>query len=101
MAFQRVGSIAELPPNSMTEMMAGDRPLAVCNVGGELHVIEGTCPHNGGSLGSGALHGTTIVCPWHGWEFNCTTGRATFSDRLQLRKFETKVEDGEILVDVD
>ena len=101
MAFQRVGALADIPPCGVTEMMAGDRPLAVCFVDGGLHVIEGTCPHRGGSIGFGALHGTTVVCPWHGWEFDCTTGRSTFSERVQLRKFEAKIESGEILVDVD
>jgi nitrite reductase (NADH) small subunit len=101
MGFQKVGTVADIPENGLTEMLAGDRPLAVCRVDGNIHVIEGTCPHRGGSLGYGALHGTTVVCPWHAWEFDCTTGGATFSERVQLRKFEVKVEGGDIFVDVD
>src|SRR5262245_15825209 len=101
MAFQRLGSIAEIPEGNLTEMTAGDRPLAVCRVGEEIHVVEGTCPHRGGPLGYGALHGTTVVCPWHAWEFDCTTGWATFSDHLQIRKFDVKLEGGDILVDLE
>jgi nitrite reductase/ring-hydroxylating ferredoxin subunit len=101
MAFQKVGSLSAIPSGSVTEMIAGDRPLAVCLVDGEVHAIEGTCPHRGGPLGYGALHGTTVVCPWHAWEFDCTTGRATFSDHLELAKFPVKIEGDDVLVDVD
>ena len=53
------------------EALVGDGTYAVCNAGGEIHALDGICPHAGGPLGQGALHGTTLVCPWHAWEFDC------------------------------
>jgi nitrite reductase/ring-hydroxylating ferredoxin subunit len=47
----------------------------LANVGGVVHAIDNNCPHNGGPLGKGELHGTDIVCPWHGWRWNVTSGR--------------------------
>lgn len=101
MAFQRLGSLQEIPDGNVTEMSIGDRPLAVCRVNHQVHVVEGTCPHRGGPLGYGALHGATLVCPLHGWEFDCTTGHATFSETLKLASFPVRVEGDDIFVEVE
>jgi nitrite reductase/ring-hydroxylating ferredoxin subunit len=68
------GRIAELPPGRMAEINAHGRAYVVCNVEGEFFALEGVCPHRGAPLAYGALHDHTIVCPWHGWEFDCRTG---------------------------
>ena len=99
MAFQRVGSLGSLPAGSMLEVDDGEKRIAVCNVGGALHAIDGTCPHQGGQLAYGALHGTTVVCPWHAWEFDCVSGEYAGSSRLKLRKYDVRVEGDDILVD--
>lgn len=101
MAFRRLGSLQDIPPENVTQMEFGTRPLAVCRVGDAVHVIDGTCPHAGGPLGYGALHHATLVCPLHGWEFDCTTGRATFSETLRVACFPVRVEGDDILIDID
>jgi nitrite reductase/ring-hydroxylating ferredoxin subunit len=83
----------------MEAEIAGNR-YAICNVEGELHALDGECPHAGGPLGQGALHGATLVCPWHAWEYDCRTGANDFDPDLKLEKFPVKVEAGEILIDV-
>lgn len=101
MPFVKVGSLSALPPGSVMEAHIGEETYAVCNAGGEIHVVEGICPHAGGPLGQGALHGTTLVCPWHAWEFDCraqVTGDA--DDGLLLVKVASKVEGDDILIDV-
>jgi nitrite reductase/ring-hydroxylating ferredoxin subunit len=75
--------------------------VALCRVGDEIHAVDGICPHNGGPLAHGALHGTTLVCPWHAWEFDCVTGEYDRNPDLLLKKFAVKVEGDEILVDVN
>ena len=39
-----------------------------------------------------------VTCPWHALEFHVTTGRCVGLPEIQLRKFEVRVEDGEIVV---
>lgn len=78
----------------------GDRTIALCNVGGGFHALEGTCPHAGGPLGEGALHGTTLVCPWHAWEFDCRTGLNNLVPDAGVETFPVKIEAGEILIDI-
>jgi nitrite reductase (NADH) small subunit len=75
MPFVKVGSLSTLPPGSVMEALVGDGTYAICNVGREgVYALDGICPHSGGPLGQGALHGATLVCPWHAWEFDCRSG---------------------------
>lgn len=97
MAFVKVASLSALPPGSVMEVHVGDGTYAVCNAGGEIHALDGICPHAGGPLGQGALHGTTLVCPWHAWEFDC---RIQVDDGLQPAKFPVEIDGDDILIDV-
>ena len=98
MPFVKVAQLSKLPPGSVMEALVGDGTYAICNAGGEVHALDGICPHAGGPLGQGALHGTTLVCPWHAWEFDC---RTQVDDGLRIRpEFPVKVVDDDILIDV-
>ncbi len=74
------------------------RQYAIGNAGGQLHALDGACPHRQGPLGEGALHGTTLVCPWHAWEFNCETEENTLDAILKQQKHEVVVEGDDIVI---
>ncbi len=101
MSFQRAGAAGAVPPGEMMEAVVGERPYAVCNVDGELYVIEGVCPHLAGPLAQGALHGYMVVCPWHAWEFDCRTGENDRSPEITVRSVPVKVKGDDIFIDVD
>ncbi|MGB2953257.1 MAG: Rieske 2Fe-2S domain-containing protein [Gaiellaceae bacterium] len=84
----------------MTEVMAGDEPIALANVDGELYAVQGHCLHLHGPLGEGRLDGHVLTCPWHGWQYDVRTGKNVFDLAIQLRTYEVRVEDGEIKVTV-
>jgi len=50
--------------------LLGVRLAAFRNSNGEPQVIADTCVHRGGSLSHGKLNGDSVVCPYHGWEFD-------------------------------
>jgi nitrite reductase/ring-hydroxylating ferredoxin subunit len=99
MGFVKVGSLAQLPPGSLRQCQVGAQTVALCRVGDAFHAVDGICPHSGGPLGHGALHGSTLVCPFHAWEFDCVTGEYDRNTDVRLRKFAVKVEGGEVFVD--
>ena len=101
MAFLKVGSISRLPSGSAMQVEAAGRPYAVCNVEGAIHALDGTCPHAGGPLGEGALHGAMLVCPWHAWEYDCRTGENDFDPDVKVATHRVRVEGDDILIDVD
>ena len=74
--------------------------VALCNVGGTVHAMNGICPHSGGPLGHGMLSGTTLTCPFHAWEFDCVTGANDMDEGLQQATYPVKIERGEIWVDL-
>jgi nitrite reductase (NADH) small subunit len=100
MAFERLASLAELKPGSMIDVELGERMIVICHTGGELHAMDGRCPHRGGPLGQGALHGNMVVCPWHAWEFDCTTGQHDYNPAVRQTKYSVRVDGDDILVDL-
>ena len=100
MALTRIVALSQLNPGDTMEVRRGDQVYALCNVDGEIHCLSGICPHAGGPLGQGALHGDMLVCPWHAWEFNCRTGANDCDEDLVLKKFPVFVKDGDVFVDI-
>ncbi len=84
----------------MVEVSAGGTTVAVCNVDGEYHAVDGSCPHRGGPLAHGALHGNVVVCPWHAWEFDCVTGCYDYDPGIKLPKYSISVEGRDVYVEV-
>ena len=96
----RVGVVEDCPPGEARELVAQGRIIALFNVGGHLHALDGVCPHQGGPLGKGRLTGCTVTCPWHGWQFDVTSGQHLTSQSVVHPRFAVKVEQGEIFVEL-
>ncbi len=101
MPFVKVASLSSLPPGSVTQVEIGDRPFALCNLDGNVHALDGVCPHAGGPLGEGTLQGAMIVCPWHGFEFDCRTGENDMDPSMAAARFPVSAEGDAILLDPD
>ena len=93
-----IAAESECPPGTSIERVAGDRMVALANVAGELFAIDGLCPHQGGPLGTGTLCGAILTCPWHGWQFDVTSGRHRYSQTVRQPVFEVRREAGRVLV---
>ena len=68
-----VASVEDCPPGTGIERVAGDQIVAIFNIQGQYYALDGVCPHQGGPLGGGYLHGCIVTCPWHGWRFDIKT----------------------------
>ncbi|HMD47904.1 MAG TPA: Rieske (2Fe-2S) protein [Bryobacteraceae bacterium] len=99
MAFVKVGSLSQLPPGAVMEVVLGDDSFAVCNAGGELHALSGICPHAGGPIGQGAMQENLVYCPWHEWAYDCRTGENDYDPAVKLDKFAVKTDGDDILLD--
>ncbi len=84
----------------MAGVTAGGSTLVLCHANGEVHALEGVCPHREGPLAHGALHGNWIVCPWHAWEFDCVTGANDYNPEIRLKKYAVTIQDDDIFVDL-
>lgn len=104
-----IGRVSELPPGSRKIIELEGRSIGVFNVHGSFYALRNRCPHQGAPLCLGPVTGTAlpsmpgeyrwgregeiIRCPWHGWEFDLTTGRSIFNPhRCRVRTYEVTVE---------
>lgn len=101
MPWHTVANVADVPPGRGIEAVAGDRIVALFNVEGEFFALDGVCPHQGGPLGKGDLQGCILTCPWHGWQFDVRSGEFQLRKTLVQPKFNTRVVDGQIQVEID
>jgi nitrite reductase/ring-hydroxylating ferredoxin subunit len=76
------------------------RIVAIFNVAGQFHALDGLCPHQGGPLGKGRLDGSMVTCPWHGRQFCVATGRSRGQTGICQARFPVRIEQDRILVDV-
>jgi len=99
--FVRVIAAAELAPGSGKEVLVSGKPVALFNVDGTFHAIGNTCVHRGGPMGQGSLDGSVVMCPWHAWTYDVTTGISTVSPELRLPRYEVKLESGDVYVKLE
>ena len=67
----------------------------------QVFALEDRCPHKGGPLSEGIVHGASVTCPLHGWVFDMATGLAQGADAGEVRTFAVISEGGRILLDAD
>ncbi len=56
------------------------------------------CPHKGGPLSQGIVHGASVTCPLHNWVISLETGEALGADEGQVGTIPVQVENGRILM---
>lgn len=111
-----VGPAEALPAGSKRMISVDGLEIGVFNVRGTYYALPNHCLHQGGPLCEGSIGGTIIatpdsqwkpewiqegeilVCPWHGLEFDMTTGRCMAQRRVRLRRYPVRVTDGVITV---
>lgn len=99
-SWQRICSVGDVPPGTGKEVTVGDRVVAVFNVDGRFHALDGICPHAGGPLGEGTLNGPIVTCPWHGWQFDVSTGRHCLTARICQPSYVVRLDGTDLLVEL-
>ena len=90
----------ELPPGKCKNVQIKGKYYAVFNVDGSFYSTDDACLHQGGPLGEGYLEGKCVSCPWHGWEFDVTTGECQDMPGDKIATYPTRVEGGKIQIEL-
>lgn len=116
MTEHHVGTTGDLPEDGSKLVTEIDgREVAVFRIDGEYHAVLNFCVHAAGPLCEGELtgrivqnpdewtwgyddHETVVVCPWHSWKFDVTTGENVDTKLYRTPTFEVEVEEGDIFV---
>ena len=89
-----VRAVADVPQGTIAGVEIDGEKYIICNLDGEFHCFSGVCPHAGGPLAEGLLVEGTLICPWHGWEFDCRSGLCKTVPGKMLRRYPVVVKDG-------
>ncbi len=100
MPFLRAARKDELQSGSIREFAVEGKTIALANVDGKFYAIDNTCLHRGGPLGSGELAGNVVTCPWHGWQYDVTTGKLNMNPTIGVHCYPLEVRGDDIFVDV-
>jgi len=65
----------------------------------EVYAIDDKCPHRGGPLSQGIVHGAQVTCPLHNWVFSLETGIAQGADEGAVRTYPMRAENGRLFID--
>lgn len=114
-----VADADELPVGGRIVVQIEGKEIGVFNVDGEYFAYTNWCMHQAGPVCEGALTGTQrakfdretlelelewtdegkiLNCPWHGWEYDVTTGDCLSRKGVKLSSYPVSIEDGEIVV---
>jgi nitrite reductase (NADH) small subunit len=68
-------------------------------VDGRVFALRDRCPHKGGPLSQGIVHGDRVSCPLHAWSIGLADGAAAAPDVGCTRAFAVRVEGGRVSLD--
>ncbi|MBI3087898.1 MAG: non-heme iron oxygenase ferredoxin subunit [Candidatus Omnitrophica bacterium] len=96
-----VAKASDVGPGQAKTVEVNGTPVALFNIGGTFYAIDDTCTHVGGPLSEGELQGTAVTCPWHGAQFDVTSGRALTPPAAEgVKRYPVRVEGDEIKLEV-
>jgi len=114
-----VGNEIDFEKEDRKIIIQGELEIGVFRVNGDFHAYQNQCAHRGGPVCQGKILGKVeevladdqtsqglkfseesihIICPWHGFEYDLRNGRNAGDERLRLKKYEVRVQDGSVYV---
>jgi nitrite reductase (NADH) small subunit len=101
-AWKQICALEEIPLlGSRVVKTASHGDIAIFrNSDNEVFAVHDKCPHRGGPLSQGIVHGRTVTCPLHNWKIQLENGEAIAPDVGCTKPFSVKVEAGLVLLQV-
>ena len=95
-----IGALSDIPPQGARVVKTAQGCVAVFRTAeDQVFAIDDACPHKGGPLSEGIVHGNFVTCPLHAWVFSLETGMAQGADEGAVNSYPARVEAGRILLD--
>jgi nitrite reductase (NADH) small subunit len=99
-AWTDIGALDQIPRRGARVVRTAYGCVAVFRtVDDRAFALEDRCPHRGGPLSQGIVHGTSVTCPLHNWVVSLETGEAQGADEGSALSLPLRVEDGRVLID--
>ena len=96
-----IGALDQVPRRGARVVRSAQGCVAVFRTADDqVFALEDRCPHKGGPLSQGIVHGTSVTCPLHNWVLSLETGAAQGADDGRALVLPLKVKEGRILIDL-
>ncbi len=97
-----VGHLNDIPKLGSRVVKSARGDIAVFrSADDEVFAIVDACPHSGGPLSQGIMHGKAVACPLHNWNIDLTTGEVLGPDHGCTRVIPIANNDGLIRIFVE
>lgn len=100
MSMIDIAALDDIPPQGARVVRTPQGCIAIFRTAtDQVFALDDRCPHKGGPLSEGIVHGASVTCPLHNWVFDMATGQAQGADEGRVAIYRVRVEDGRILLD--
>ena len=94
-----VGQVTDIPAAGARVVQTPRGDIAIFRTAeDEVFAIRDRCPHAGGPLSQGIVHGARVTCPLHNWVFSLESGEAQAPDSGCVHRIPVQVQDGRVLM---
>ncbi|MHB1303743.1 MAG: nitrite reductase small subunit NirD [Acidiphilium sp.] len=99
--FIDVAALDDIPRRGARTVATAHGPVALFRTGTDaVFALLDRCPHRGGPLSQGIVHGEGVTCPLHNWVIGFVDGAAEGEDAPCVPRFAVRVEAGRVLLDI-
>jgi nitrite reductase (NADH) small subunit len=100
--WKTICPIDDIPPlgTRIVKQPTGSDIAIFRTANNEVFALHDKCPHKGGPLSQGLVHGKRVTCPLHAWNIELASGEAVAPDQGHCGTFQVKVENGQVLLAV-
>ncbi len=92
-----IGALADIPRQGARVVRTTKGDIAVFRtLDDEVFALRDRCPHKGGPLSQGIVHGKRVACPLHDWKIHLDSGGAVAPDEGCVPTFPVRIEDGNV-----
>lgn len=95
-----VGPAASIAEGERKIVDAGDHSIGVFHLDGRWYALSNSCLHRGGPVCTGTLEGTTLTCPWHGYQYDVRTGELLLDHTSCLPTYKVMMQEDQVYVEV-
>ena len=96
-----VGPLDAIPERGARVVKSAHGDIAVFRTEtGDAFALRDRCPHRGGPLSQGIVHGKAVTCPLHNWVISLETGEAQGADKGCAKSIPVRIENGRVLVNL-
>lgn len=81
--YFKVAKVDDLDEGELMAVEVDGEPVCLAKVEGCIYAFTDNCTHISGPLNEGELDGEILTCPWHGAQFNITTGKVLRGPRAR------------------